>query len=170
MRFRRTTGAAAPDTGKPTLIGVDDVKTPPWVQVMEAVAGSGIGRTLRAAPAALRVLVRLAWQTSPRKASVSAWLVWHCPLWGHPHPRARWWIVFHDRMAAPVTWEPDTQTPLVILGLADYRPVLIRLAQPASNSYPASRQAGKLVVAVSGGASRCWASDGAGGRAGHRVR
>jgi ATP-binding cassette, subfamily B, bacterial len=66
MRFRRTTGAAAPDPGGPTLIGVDDVKTPPWAQVMETVAGSSIGRKLRAAPAALGVLVRLAWQTSPQ--------------------------------------------------------------------------------------------------------
>jgi ATP-binding cassette subfamily B protein len=66
MRFRRAVGAGSPDPSAPTLIGVDDVKTPPWAQVMESVAGSGIGRTLHAAPAALRVLVRLAWQTSPR--------------------------------------------------------------------------------------------------------
>jgi hypothetical protein len=61
-----------------------------------------------------------------RALPVSARLVWHCPLWAHPHPGARWWIVFHGRMAAPVAWEPDTQTPLVILGLADHRPLLIR--------------------------------------------
>ncbi|HEY6424410.1 MAG TPA: ABC transporter ATP-binding protein [Pseudonocardiaceae bacterium] len=66
MRLRRTTDAAAPNAGVPTLIGVDDVKTPPWAEVMETVVGSGIGRKLRAAPAALRVLVRLTWQTSPR--------------------------------------------------------------------------------------------------------
>ncbi|MDQ4011259.1 MAG: ABC transporter ATP-binding protein/permease [Actinomycetota bacterium] len=39
---------------------------------METVAGTGIGRTLRAAPAALRVLVRLAWQTSPRLTLLAA--------------------------------------------------------------------------------------------------
>ncbi len=54
------------------LIGVDDLKTPSWAQVMETVAGTGIGRTLRAAPAALRVLVRLAWQTSPRLTLLAA--------------------------------------------------------------------------------------------------
>jgi ATP-binding cassette, subfamily B, bacterial len=72
MRFRRTAGAGSPDPTVPTLIGVDDVKTPPWAQVMETVAGSGVGRTLRAAPAALVVLVRLAWQTSPRLTLLAA--------------------------------------------------------------------------------------------------
>ncbi len=66
MRFGRTTDGASPDVGPSTLIGVDDLKTPPWAQVMEAVAGTGISRMLRASPAALGVLVRLAWQTSPR--------------------------------------------------------------------------------------------------------
>ncbi|HEX8759738.1 MAG TPA: ABC transporter ATP-binding protein [Pseudonocardiaceae bacterium] len=51
---------------------MDDVKTPPWAQVMETVVGTGIGRTLRAAPAALRVVVRLAWQTSPRLTLLAA--------------------------------------------------------------------------------------------------
>ncbi|MDQ4104764.1 MAG: ABC transporter ATP-binding protein/permease [Actinomycetota bacterium] len=72
MRFRRTTGAASPHAGPCTLIGVDDLKIPPWAQVMETVAGTGIGRMLRAAPAALRVLVRLAWQTSPRLTMLAA--------------------------------------------------------------------------------------------------
>ncbi|MGH3933855.1 MAG: ABC transporter ATP-binding protein [Pseudonocardiaceae bacterium] len=71
MRLRRTTGTAAPESA-PTLIGVDDLKTPPWAQVMEKVAGTGLGRTLRAAPAALRVLVRLAWKTSPRLTLLAA--------------------------------------------------------------------------------------------------
>ncbi|MDQ4093254.1 MAG: ABC transporter ATP-binding protein/permease [Actinomycetota bacterium] len=83
MRFRRTTGSASADSGAtgcarrvessaPPLIGVDDLKIPPWAQVMETVAGTGIGRTLRAAPAALRVLVRLAWHTSPRLTLLAA--------------------------------------------------------------------------------------------------
>ncbi|MGH3999166.1 MAG: ATP-binding cassette domain-containing protein, partial [Pseudonocardiaceae bacterium] len=72
MRLRRIPGAASSDAGTPTLIGVDDLKTPPWAQVMETVAGTGVGRTLRAAPAALRVLVRLAWQTSPRLTLLAA--------------------------------------------------------------------------------------------------
>lgn len=66
MRLRRTASAAAPDPGPPTLIGVDDLKTPSWALVGEAVTGSGAGRMLRAAPAALRVLIGLAWRTSPR--------------------------------------------------------------------------------------------------------
>ncbi|HZA17767.1 MAG TPA: ABC transporter ATP-binding protein [Pseudonocardiaceae bacterium] len=70
MRLRRTTNAA--QTSAPPLIGVDDLKTPPWAQVMETVVGTGIGRTLRATPAALRVLVHLAWQTSPRLTLLAA--------------------------------------------------------------------------------------------------
>lgn len=66
MRFRRTAGAAAPDSSAPTLIGADDLTTPPWAKVYEAMAGSDTSRMLRAAPVALGVLVRLAWQTSPR--------------------------------------------------------------------------------------------------------
>jgi ATP-binding cassette, subfamily B, bacterial len=69
MRFRRTTGAASPAA---TLIGVDDLKTPSWAEVMETVAGTGIGRMVRAAPAALGVLVRLAWQASPRLTLLAA--------------------------------------------------------------------------------------------------
>lgn len=66
MRCRRATSATAPDMGPRALIGVDDLKTPSWALVGETVAGSGTSRMLRAAPAALRVLVRLAWRTSPR--------------------------------------------------------------------------------------------------------
>ncbi|MGH3547609.1 MAG: hypothetical protein ACRDQU_05725 [Pseudonocardiaceae bacterium] len=51
MRFRRTVAA---DPGPPTLIGVDDLKTPSWALMGEAVASSGTGRMLRAAPAADR--------------------------------------------------------------------------------------------------------------------
>jgi ATP-binding cassette, subfamily B, bacterial len=71
MRLRRTTGVG-PKPSAPQLIGIDDLKTPSWAQVMETVAGTGIGRTLRAAPTALRVLVRLAWQTSPRLTLLAA--------------------------------------------------------------------------------------------------
>jgi ATP-binding cassette subfamily B protein len=66
MRLRRTGSPASPDPGTPTLIGVDDLKTPSWALVGETVAGSGTSKMLRAAPAALHVLVRLAWRTSPR--------------------------------------------------------------------------------------------------------
>lgn len=53
-------------------------------------------------------------------------LCWHQPRWAKPYPEARWWIVFHDRIAAPVSWEPDTQRLLLILGVADHRPLLVR--------------------------------------------
>ena len=72
MRFRRTASAASPDTGTPTLIGVDDLATPWWAKVGEDMAGSSAGRMLRAAPVALTVLVRLAWQTSPRLTLLAA--------------------------------------------------------------------------------------------------
>jgi ATP-binding cassette subfamily B protein len=72
MRFSRTVGAAPPDEGASTLIGVDDLTTPWWAKVGETMAGSGSGRMLRAAPVALSVLVRLAWQTSPRLTLLAA--------------------------------------------------------------------------------------------------
>ncbi|MGH3867059.1 MAG: hypothetical protein ACRDQ4_13140 [Pseudonocardiaceae bacterium] len=81
MRFGRTTGAAAPDAGAPTLIGVDDLTTPSWAKVGEAIAGSGTGRALRAAPLALGVLLRLAWQTSPRLTVLAAGVQLVCSLY-----------------------------------------------------------------------------------------
>ncbi|MDQ3150439.1 MAG: ABC transporter ATP-binding protein, partial [Actinomycetota bacterium] len=72
MRFRRAPGVGSPDLGERTLIGVDDVTTPAWAKVSETMAGSGIGRMLRAAPVAVGVLVRLAWQTSPRLTLLAA--------------------------------------------------------------------------------------------------
>ncbi len=72
MRFRRTTGAASSDSSVPTLIGVDDLTTPWWAKVGVEMAGSSTSRMLRAAPAALGVLVRLAWQTSPRLTALAA--------------------------------------------------------------------------------------------------
>ncbi|MGH3776147.1 MAG: ABC transporter ATP-binding protein [Pseudonocardiaceae bacterium] len=56
----------------PTLIGVDDLTTPWWAKVGVEMAGSSTSRMLRAAPAALGVLVRLAWQTSPRLTALAA--------------------------------------------------------------------------------------------------
>jgi ATP-binding cassette subfamily B protein len=78
MRFRRTAGtgspegAGSPEPSAPPLIGVDDLKIPSWALVGETMAGSGTGRMLRAAPVALRVLVRLAWRTSPWLALLAA--------------------------------------------------------------------------------------------------
>ncbi|MGH3932954.1 MAG: ABC transporter ATP-binding protein [Pseudonocardiaceae bacterium] len=72
MKFRRAPGVGAPDSGEPTLIGVEDVKTPSWAKVGETIAGSGIGSMLRAAPGAMGMLVRLAWQTSPRLTLLAA--------------------------------------------------------------------------------------------------
>jgi ATP-binding cassette subfamily B protein len=72
MRFRRSAVPGSPDLSVPTLIGVDDLKTPKWAQVMEEVGGSSAGQLLRGAPAALRVLVGLAWRTSPRLTLLAA--------------------------------------------------------------------------------------------------
>jgi ATP-binding cassette subfamily B protein len=71
MRLRRT-AASSPDAEVLALIGVDDLKTPWWAQTAETVASSGAGRMLRKAPAALAVIVRLAWQTSPRLTLLAA--------------------------------------------------------------------------------------------------
>ncbi|MGH3845294.1 MAG: ABC transporter ATP-binding protein [Pseudonocardiaceae bacterium] len=72
MRLRRTAAAGSPDPSAPTLIGADDLKTPEWAKAIEAVGDSSAGRMLRGAPAALRVLVRLAWRTSPRLTVLAA--------------------------------------------------------------------------------------------------
>lgn len=72
MRFWGATGGAVSKGCGPPLIGVDDAKIPPWALVNEVVAGSGTSRMLRAAPIALGVLVRLAWQTSPRLTVLAA--------------------------------------------------------------------------------------------------
>lgn len=54
-------------------------------------------------------------------------LSWHKPRWARPHATAKWWIVFHNRLAAPVAWRPEVEdTPLLVLDLADHRPLLIR--------------------------------------------
>lgn len=55
-------------------------------------------------------------------------LSWQRPSWARPHRDATWWIVFNNRMAAPVAWQPEVEdTPLLVLGLADHRPILVRL-------------------------------------------
>jgi ATP-binding cassette, subfamily B, bacterial len=72
MRLRPTTAAGSPDASTPALIGVEDLKTPPWAQVHETMAGTGISRMLRAAPGALGVVVQLAWRTSPRLTLLAA--------------------------------------------------------------------------------------------------
>ena len=72
MRLSRTSRTGAPGHDKPILIGVDDVTTPPWAKVGEAIAGTGMRGVVRAAPAAMGLLVRLAWQTSPRLTVLAA--------------------------------------------------------------------------------------------------
>ncbi|MGH4023498.1 MAG: ABC transporter ATP-binding protein [Pseudonocardiaceae bacterium] len=72
MRLSRTSRPGAPGRDERILIGVDDVTTPPWAKVGEAIAGTGMGGMVRAAPAAMGMLVRLAWQTSPRLTVLAA--------------------------------------------------------------------------------------------------
>jgi ATP-binding cassette, subfamily B, bacterial len=72
MRLRRTAASGSPAAIPPALIGVDDLKTPWWAQVGEEMANSGPRRMLLKAPAALGVIVRLAWQTSPRLTLLAA--------------------------------------------------------------------------------------------------
>jgi hypothetical protein len=55
-------------------------------------------------------------------------LSWHAPRWAAPHAKAKWWIVFGNRLAAPVAWRPGNRAkPLLLLDLADHRPLLVRL-------------------------------------------
>ena len=72
LGLRRAAGVGSPEGGGPALIGVEDVRIPPWAQMFETMAGAGTIRMLRAAPVALGVLVRLAWQTSPRLTVLAA--------------------------------------------------------------------------------------------------
>ncbi|MDQ3906536.1 MAG: ABC transporter ATP-binding protein/permease [Actinomycetota bacterium] len=72
MRLRSAAAAGSPAASPPALIGVDDLKTPWWAQVGEEMANSGPGRMLLKAPAALGVIVRLAWQTSKRLTLLAA--------------------------------------------------------------------------------------------------
>lgn len=72
MRSSRTARAAMPDGAERILIGVDDLTTPEWAKASETIAEAGMGRMVRAAPAALGLIVRLAWRTSPRLTLLAA--------------------------------------------------------------------------------------------------
>jgi hypothetical protein len=70
-------------------------------------------------------------------------LSWHRPRWSRARnePVVAWWIVFDRRIAAPVAWEPtDVDQPLLVLGLADHRPWLIRLSSLLRRSRSAAVQ------------------------------
>lgn len=57
-------------------------------------------------------------------------LSWHRPAWVKPDGRARFWVVFSDRLVAPVAWEPDRPGRLlVILGLAERRTLIQRVVR-----------------------------------------
>ncbi|HEY4019611.1 MAG TPA: ABC transporter ATP-binding protein [Pseudonocardiaceae bacterium] len=60
-----------PVPDEPTLIGVDALEPPKWAAVDEQVASAGFWHTVRALPAAIAVVVRLAWGTSPRLTTVA---------------------------------------------------------------------------------------------------
>ncbi|MFI9380016.1 ABC transporter ATP-binding protein [Kutzneria sp. NPDC052558] len=48
------------------LVGVDNIELPTWMNVERQVAEAGLGRTLLALPAGVRVVLGLAWQASRR--------------------------------------------------------------------------------------------------------
>ncbi len=55
-------------------------------------------------------------------------LIWHKPGFAPAQVWAKWWLVFADRVAAPVIWEPENaRHPLLVLGLVDARPWWRRL-------------------------------------------
>lgn len=47
------------------LIGVENISTPKWAKVGRKAATVSLGKALRSLPEAIRVVVRLAWRTSP---------------------------------------------------------------------------------------------------------
>ncbi|MEU4800697.1 ABC transporter ATP-binding protein [Actinosynnema sp. NPDC023587] len=50
----------------PVLIGVENISTPKWARMGRRAASVSLGKALRSLPAAIRVVLRLAWRTSPR--------------------------------------------------------------------------------------------------------
>ncbi|RKT52595.1 ABC transporter ATP-binding protein [Saccharothrix australiensis] len=48
------------------LIGVENISTPKWATVGRRAASVSLGKALRSLPEAIRLVVRLAWRTSPR--------------------------------------------------------------------------------------------------------
>ncbi|MEV6619919.1 ABC transporter ATP-binding protein, partial [Amycolatopsis sp. NPDC051114] len=64
--MRGSAGTPQDTTESPPLIGVENLKMPEWARVDERVADAGFGQAVRALPAAIAVVLRLAWRTSPR--------------------------------------------------------------------------------------------------------
>jgi ATP-binding cassette subfamily B protein len=60
-----------PVPDEPTLIGVDALEPPKWAAVDEQVAAATFWHTVRALPAAIAVVIRLAWGTSPRLTTIA---------------------------------------------------------------------------------------------------
>ncbi|WP_433268493.1 ABC transporter ATP-binding protein [Actinosynnema sp. CS-041913] len=48
------------------LIGVENISTPKWAKAGRRAASVSLGKALRSLPAAIRMVLRLAWRTSPR--------------------------------------------------------------------------------------------------------
>jgi ATP-binding cassette subfamily B protein len=63
---RRSAGTPQDTTESPPLIGVENLKMPEWARVDERVAHAGFGQAVRALPAAIAIVLRLAWRTSSR--------------------------------------------------------------------------------------------------------
>lgn len=54
------------------LIGVENISTPKWAKVGRKAATVSLGKALRSLPEAIRVVVRLAWRTSPKLTVAAA--------------------------------------------------------------------------------------------------
>ncbi|QWF83446.1 ABC transporter ATP-binding protein [Amycolatopsis sp. CA-230715] len=61
-----------PDESGEPLIGVQEIRPPKWAAVDQQVIAAGFGQALRTLPAAVAVVARLAWRTSPRLATLAA--------------------------------------------------------------------------------------------------
>ncbi|MBF6329592.1 ABC transporter ATP-binding protein [Nocardia transvalensis] len=64
MRIRGGREAAAVEVAEP-LIGVEQYAAPDWAQLSTEAVGAGFRQAVRALPAAVSVLLRLAWRASP---------------------------------------------------------------------------------------------------------
>lgn len=60
-----------PVPDEPALIGVDDLEPPKWAAIDAQVAAASFWHTVRALPAAIAVVIRLAWGASPSLTAIA---------------------------------------------------------------------------------------------------
>lgn len=63
---RPTTASPDPKISNTGLIGVDQLEPPDWISTREQAVAASMLRTLRAIPAAIAIVIRIAWSAGPR--------------------------------------------------------------------------------------------------------